>query len=549
MKYILYCRKSTEDSDRQIQSIEDQKRAMEELAQTKEIEIVKTLSESKSAKEPGRPEFEKMLKLIRSGKADGIITWKLDRLARNPMDGGNIIWMLQQGLIKKIVTNDKSYHPHDNVLMMSVEFGMANQFILDLSKNVKRGMKSKCEKGWKPGLAPIGYLNDLSSKTIIPDPERNSLIRKMWDLMLTGCYTPEKIAKIARDEWKLTSPQRKKSGGVPMSRTTAYKIFKNPFYYGEFEFNGETHLGAHQPIITRAEFDQVQKILGRNGNPRAKKKEFAFTGILKCAECGCSITAEQKIKYNKADNNIRTYTYYHCTKKKGHCSQKSIEEKKLEKQVLEQLEKIEISEVYLKWVQKNLRLETDNELKNRVKIQKTVETRLKNQSLRLDNLIKLKISPQNTDGLLLSDDEFISQKNQIVKEKETLLEKMKELNTKQNDFIDIASKVFDFCRIAKEKFENGTFQDKKLILSCIGSNLVLKDREVRLELRKVFSEISEHSGKNNRKHGGLEPDKILYRSVLRSIKTDSVSSGWGLGRMLELFFKQISYSPITLNAA
>ena len=164
MKFFIYCRKSSEDSNRQVQSIEDQKKVMLDLAELKGFEVVHIFEESMSAKKPGRPKFNEMIERIHNGEAQGIITWKLDRLARNPIDGGSINWLLQENVIKKIITNDREYNPGDNVLMMSVEFGMATQYIQDLSKNVRRGIRSKIEKGWLPNMAPIGYLNDKGRK-------------------------------------------------------------------------------------------------------------------------------------------------------------------------------------------------------------------------------------------------------------------------------------------------------------------------------------------------------------------------------------------------
>jgi len=186
-RYILYCRKSSESEDRQVLSIESQINELKRLAERLNLQVVVVLSESKSAKQPGRPIFDEVIKSIYQGKADGIICWKLDRLARNPIDGGRIIWMLQQGIIKHIQTFDREYYPEDNVLMMNMEFGMANQFVLDLSKNVKRGLKAKAEKGWLPSAPPLGYLNDRTitrgRSEIIKDPERFNIVKKMWNLM------------------------------------------------------------------------------------------------------------------------------------------------------------------------------------------------------------------------------------------------------------------------------------------------------------------------------------------------------------------------------
>ena len=145
-KYFLYARKSTDIEDKQVRSIDDQLAVLRALAKTEELNIVEEFIEKQSAKRPGRPVFSEMLLRIEKGEAQGIICWKLDRLARNPIDGGQISWFLQKGTIQHIQTHDKSYFPTDNTLLMSIEFGMANQFILDLSANTKRGLHEKVRR-------------------------------------------------------------------------------------------------------------------------------------------------------------------------------------------------------------------------------------------------------------------------------------------------------------------------------------------------------------------------------------------------------------------
>jgi len=259
IRYFLYARKSSESEDRQVQSIDDQTDRLKRLAQDLNLNIKKIYIETKSAKKPNnRPIFNEMIQKIENGEADGILCWQINRLSRNPIDSGKLQWLLQQGILKSLQTIDKQYLPDDNVLLFSVESGSANQFILDLSKNVKRGMLRKLEKGWQTGIAPLGYLNDKENKIIIIDPERFNLIRKMWGLMLTGNYTPPKILDIANNEWGFTTRKFKRMGGNSLSRSGIYKIFTNLFYIGIIENNGVQYEGKHKRMITLEEYDRVQ---------------------------------------------------------------------------------------------------------------------------------------------------------------------------------------------------------------------------------------------------------------------------------------------------
>jgi site-specific DNA recombinase len=315
-RYILYARKSTESDDRQVLSIESQINELKALAERDGLEIVAVLQESRSAKALGRPVFAEMHERITRGQANGILCWKLDRLARNFIDGGRVIDALQRGVIAHIRTFERSYYPEDNVLLMAIELGMANQYSRDLAVNVSRGLRTKAQMGWYPVQPPLGYLNTKTnqkgSNTIFNDPDRFSMVRKLWDMMLTGAHTATDLWKTANNQWGLTTRK-----GLKMSRSNIYGLFTNPFYYGEFEWprrSGNWFNGAHEPMITREEYDKVQMLLGRKGRPRPKNHAFAFVGTMRCGECGMAITAEEKTKIQQ-NGNVHHYTYYHCTKK------------------------------------------------------------------------------------------------------------------------------------------------------------------------------------------------------------------------------------------
>ncbi len=216
LRYFLYCRKSSESEDRQVLSIESQISELQSLAKKHSILILETLTEARSAKAPGRQIFNNMMQRIYRGEAQGIICWKLDRLARNPIDGGAIIWAIKQHGLEIITPTQSFRQSDDNTILMYIEFGMAQKYIDDLSRNVKRGLRTKVEKGWYPAVAPAGYLNnrvkDKGEKDIVNDPERFQIIRRIWDLMLTGLYTPPQILKIANDQWGFRSRQLKRLG-------------------------------------------------------------------------------------------------------------------------------------------------------------------------------------------------------------------------------------------------------------------------------------------------------------------------------------------------
>jgi site-specific DNA recombinase len=422
-KYILYARKSSEDKNRQVTSIEDQIKELTRIARENDIQIVEIISESKSAKKPGREGFNEMLQKIHQGQADGILCWKLDRLARNPIDHGNIAWMLQQGIIQRIKTHSSEYKPSDNVLMMQVEFGMATQYVRDLRTNVSRGTRLKAERGWSPSpILPIGYkhnplyLAKESNVEIISDNKTYKKVEQLWEMLLTRAYS---VADLKRHGDAIGLKSKK---GNYLTLTTYHLLFKKTFYAGIFEWkNAEGSKsffnGKHKNMITYPQYEEAQKILGNYHRPTRSRERnyiFPFRGIMSCGECSGYVTAEKihqvictKCKYKfsiKTNTQCRKCKtdfydmkkpveiikrYYRCSKKQNrNCSQKSIEQEQIMTYIENFAETMEVDDSFYKWAKKEvLYLDTISEKESQAK---DLTKRQNELTKRLNGLINMR---------------------------------------------------------------------------------------------------------------------------------------------------------------
>lgn len=306
-------------------SIDSQLDEMREMAVHEGLKVVCELQESHSAKDSGkRPIYKQMLKGLAENEYNAVLTWAPDRLSRNAGDLGSIVDLMDQGKLLHIKTYSQTFsnNPNEKFLLM-ILCSQAKLENDNKSINVMRGMKTKLNMGWRPGVAPLGYMNRAFNgiKDIMVDAERSPFIKQIFERTVQGASGRE----IQRWLREVGCTNR---SGKDITLSQVYLILNNPFYYGEFEWpekSGTWYKGAHEPLITKELFDQIH--VGRvDYKGKWGSKRFAFKGLLTCGKCDSAITAEEKFKLLK-DGTYNRYVYYSCAKGKSRtCDQKYVNE-------------------------------------------------------------------------------------------------------------------------------------------------------------------------------------------------------------------------------
>ena len=467
-KYILYARKSTDVEDKQVLSIEAQLTELRKFARDNHLVIIDELVEKRTAKMPGRPIFNTMLARIQNAEANGILAWHPDRLARNSIDGGQIIYLLDQTSLNYLRFPIFQFeNTSQGKFMLSIMFGQSKYYVDNLSENAKRGLRAKVRNGDFPSQAPFGYLNDTRIKTIVLDKRYAPLVKQIFELYARGDKTMADIADFLRENGAITS------GGKLFKDDKVKSILQNPFYYGHFRYNGELHEGRHTPIVSKSLWDKVQAVIEQRGHMKPQTKQpIPFLGVLRCAVCGMSITAEIKTK-TQQNGNTHIWTYYRCSRKNKSvkCIEPAIREKDLLPQISALLGEYAMSDDVYSFMTDKISQDEQAENADNVSVVANLKDRIASlnskQKILLDSYLDQDIDRQT----------FLAKKSEILSEKKSLEESLANLQTNQFAWIEPMRNWLETAKSICYLCETNDYIGQKAVLSEIfGSNLAMRGK-------------------------------------------------------------------------
>jgi DNA invertase Pin-like site-specific DNA recombinase len=514
--YFVYCRKSSEAEDRQVQSIESQRAELDRLG----VPIVGVFVEAQSAKQPGRPVFTDMMRRIEAGEANGVVAWAPDRLARNSVDGGRVIYLLDTGVLRDLKFATYTFENNSQgKFMLSIMFGQSKYYSDALSDMVKRGNRTKVAKGWRPGVAPLGYRNDPATKTITVDPVYAPLVRRMFDLALTGGYSARKIAFMARDVWGFRTPIHRKQGGRPIPPNSVHRLLTNPFYAGRFTWDGEVIQGRHTPIITVEEFARVQAVIRRPKSTRAQKHSFPLTGLIRCGECGRLVTAEHKVNRYGA-----RYTYYHCSRTGlgPKCRQPSVRAEALERQAEAVLERQAVRPEVAEELERLFDLTVVRTQASVATLRESLEVSLREVQAQVSELTGLRLRG------LIGDEEFAPHRERLQLEAARLAREL-DKTAQPDSLFEPVDALISFSNQAVEWFRRADDDTKRLILKTACSHLRLTDKILSVEAadwRRYVRILQRYLIRRGRREDVLTqdvPDAPILTPLLETLQSDDTT--------------------------
>ena len=481
LKVVLYARVSSKEQEREGYSIPAQLELLRNYASKHNMKIVKEYEDVETAKCTGRTNFNEMIKFLKSSKdCKTILVEKTDRLYRNIPDYATVDDLkIDIHFVKENSVLSPTSHSSQK-FMQGIKVLMARQYIQNLSEEVIKGLTQKAKEGYVTGNPPYGY-KKLDKKVSIIDEEKAPFVTRAFELYAGGNLSLSKLSCQLYEEgyiFKDTCPKAYKS--------QLENILKNPFYYGMVVFKGVLYDGKHDPLITKELFDLTQLAFRKDNKPKhITAREFLFSGMVKCANCGCNISGE--IKKGK-------YIYYSCTGGKGECKQQHIyiPEIKLEKQIIEAMGEIYITQEHKQWILQALRECFVDEQKYMQEQLNSLNAKKQKLRARIDGLYLDKI-----DGII-SEEFWLERHNSWTQALLTVQNNINAYERANIDFIEEGAKFLKICNEVKDLYLYGTYKERKELINYVLQNLTIEGENIHYDYKKPFDIFAKGLNRNKK---------------------------------------------------
>ena len=487
MKAIIFARVSTEEQKEAGNSLPAQVERLKTYCANKMFEVAKIFSFDESAYKTKRDDFDKTLDYLKSAKDKVAVCFdKVDRFSRNVFDK-RVAHLYELAMSDKIELHFAS----DNLVItpaisavekfhFGINLGLAKYFSDAISDNVKRAYETKIRKGEWIGKAPVGYLNtqdEAGNKNIEPDPARSHFVVKIFEMYGSGGLSVREISRQMRKMGLIGTGK----GLRPLSSGMIYHILENPFYYGQMRIKSHLYPHKYQPLISKALFDRCQEVMaGYHKKPfKYASKPFIFRGLIKCAECGCTITPE----------TTRGHIYYSCTNYRGfHAKRVYVPEETLLKPVYDVLRGIQLPDDKVKEIVEDLK----NSQKAKNQFHEKALAGLQQEygliQKRIDRLFDLRLDDASITN------EIFSNKLKELKEKQfEIADKMRQYTQADENYYITASAILNLAQRALEIFRNSEVLEKRQLLNFLLQNPQLQGKNLVFTLKTPFDRVLEAS--------------------------------------------------------
>ena len=480
-KYFLYARKSSEDDDRQVMSIEAQLFELREYACKDNLEILAEFQESRSAKTPGREVFEKMMEQVERSDGVGILSWHPDRLARNSVDGGKIIYAVDTRKIVSLRFPTFWFEPTpQGLFMLQVAFGQSKYYSDNLSENIKRGIRQKLRRGEWLNLAPFGYRNNANLRNIEPHPTNARIVRLAFEEYAKGTHTLVSLSQFLAELGIVSKNQ------TPLAKVSVKRMLSNRAYLGFIKHKDEWHHGNFAPLVSPPLFEAVQKILNEKQRPRGRKRnkhDFPFTGLFRCGECASMISAQWT-----TNRHGTKYRYYRCSKKRGRCSQSYVQEKNLAEQIQARLQTISLADRYTDWMlDKVTEWENEETSVSKSEMQNLV-SKINAGQARLEKLVSAYLDEDIPKAI------YLKKKDELMRACAALEQKKQDFDGGRNQWVEPLREWILDMKQANFLANSPDYPKMKTLFQKIGTNPQVRDKSARVSFSPPSRFLAQRRG-------------------------------------------------------
>ncbi len=488
-KCYIYARVSTSEQTRgEITSIDSQIETCKHFIAIRQAEgwqHVNTITDPGfSGKDLDRPGMKELMAEIVQGNVDVVVTYKVDRVSRSLVKFYEFNKLLESHKVE-FASATQSFDTSNSAgrLMLNILLSFAEYERELISERTADKMQANFERGkWGGGFVPYGYERDPISKELTIHPKESKAVRLMFDSIAAG-WTLARTAGLLQEKGHSTKSRivKRKNGkevnigGRKFREDIVFRMIRNPFYCGFMIHNGKLGKHRYATIIPKSLFDKANTAMKRKSpdNDAAKIRRNAdrhvhlLKGLLKCNDCGCSMTP---VPSGSRDKDGNQYLYYVCTdvdhykKEAKTCKVRCLPARLIENTIIHYLTDLGHKPGVIAQVIKASNKYADGEVKQLRKEEKKLNEEIDAVSGKIRNLLELvKTSKKVTSEMPRQNDALARQREKLSEE----LEKIKvELNIRASKQLELDTIQNNLLRFA-EVVEKLSMQEKKELMSLI----------------------------------------------------------------------------------